>query len=97
MKGFQPFRKPSVAESAGGFLLGASSTGEAVQIPEQVGAVNQAGGVALARIAKAGASDSLAGHASAEMNMNYTHREVESLRGAMKKLPGLKEKEAPKE
>jgi integrase len=39
----------------------------------------------------------LAGHASAEMNMNYTHREVESLRGAMKKLPGLKEKEAPKE
>ena len=46
--------------SGGGpvFLFGVSSGGEAVQIPEQVGAVDQAGGVALARIAKAGASDS---------------------------------------
>jgi integrase len=32
----------------------------------------------------------LSGHASAEMNMNYTHREVESLRPVMKKIPGLK-------
>jgi site-specific recombinase XerD len=39
----------------------------------------------------------LAGHASAEMNLKYTHREIESLREAMKDFPGLKEQEAPKE
>ncbi len=38
----------------------------------------------------------LAGHASAEMNLKYTHREIESLREAMKDFPGLKEQEAPK-
>lgn len=49
--------------SGGGpvLLFGVSSRSEAIQIPEQVGAVNQAGGVALARIAKAGASDSSGG------------------------------------
>jgi len=36
----------------------------------------------------------LAGHASAEMNMNYTHREVESLRDAMGKIPGLPKEKA---
>jgi len=31
----------------------------------------------------------LAGHASAEMNLNYTHRDAESLRGAVEMIPGL--------
>jgi integrase len=35
----------------------------------------------------------LAGHASAEMNLSYTLREVASLRGAVKKIPGLREEE----
>ncbi len=45
-------------------------------------------------LANAGVSveirQALAGHASAEMNMNYTHRELAPLREAMKSLPGLK-------
>lgn len=46
-------------------------------------------------LANAGVSveirQALSGHASAEMNLNYTHREVESLREAMGKIPGVKE------
>lgn len=38
----------------------------------------------------------LAGHASAEMNMNYTHRELAPLREAMKTLPRLADEESPK-
>jgi integrase len=44
-------------------------------------------------LANAGVSveirQALIGHASMEMNLNYTHREVESLREAMGKIPGL--------
>lgn len=44
-------------------------------------------------LANAGVSveirQALAGHASAEMNMQYTHRELAPLREAMKKLPRL--------
>lgn len=45
-------------------------------------------------LANAGVSveirQALAGHASAEMNLNYTHRELAPLQEAMKRLPGLK-------
>ncbi len=49
--------------SGGGpvLLFGVSSRSEAIQIPEQVGPVNQAGGVPLSGIAKARAPDAPGG------------------------------------
>jgi hypothetical protein len=54
------FQFPSrpLAKARAAFLLGASPGGVLFDEREQISAVDQSGGVSLARIAKAGASDS---------------------------------------